>query len=139
MGQGSIKNMNFSFLGQVFQYWLLGFKACQLRFASYSNIVCWVSMRVYWGSHHEVLLWVFLQIWQNLYEEIVSKLCRKQIIERGWKRKRRAYTDRRKKGFFFGKEIELAKFITTNESKTLCLSLPLLVALNNNVRIFYIY
>ena len=29
----SIKNLNFSFLGQVFQYCLLGFKVCRLRFA----------------------------------------------------------------------------------------------------------
>ena len=57
------KNLNFSFLGQVFQYWLLGFKACQLRFASYSNIVCWVSMRVYWGSH------------QNLSKNQMKKFC----------------------------------------------------------------
>ena len=28
-----IKNLNFSFLGQVFQYCLLGFKVCRLRFA----------------------------------------------------------------------------------------------------------
>ena len=33
---------------------LLGLKACQLRFASYSNIICWVSKRVYWGLHHLV-------------------------------------------------------------------------------------
>ena len=31
----SIKNMSFSFLGQIFQYYLLGLKACQLRFASF--------------------------------------------------------------------------------------------------------
>ena len=30
----SIKNLNFSFLRQVFQYCLLGLKACRLRFAS---------------------------------------------------------------------------------------------------------
>ena len=29
-----IKNLNFSFLGQVFQYCLLGLKGCRLRFAS---------------------------------------------------------------------------------------------------------
>ena len=34
-GQGSIKNLYFSFLGQLFQYCLLGLKACQLRFASF--------------------------------------------------------------------------------------------------------
>ena len=39
MGQGSIKNLYFSFLGQLFQYCLLGLKSCQLRFASlnYTN------------------------------------------------------------------------------------------------------
>ena len=31
----SIKNLNFSFLGQVFQYCLLGLNACRLRFASF--------------------------------------------------------------------------------------------------------
>ena len=31
----STKNMNFSFLGQLFQYYLLGLKACRLRFASF--------------------------------------------------------------------------------------------------------
>ena len=30
----STKNLNFSFLGQLFQYCLLGLKACRLRFAS---------------------------------------------------------------------------------------------------------
>jgi len=35
VGSGfSIKNLNFSFLRQVFQYCLLGLKECQLRFAS---------------------------------------------------------------------------------------------------------
>ena len=40
MGQGSIKNLNFSFLGQVFQYF------------------CWVSKRVNWGLHHIPILFV---------------------------------------------------------------------------------
>ena len=31
----SIKNLNFSFFGQVFQYYLLGLKTCRLRFASF--------------------------------------------------------------------------------------------------------
>ena len=31
----SIKNLNFRFLGQVFQYCLLGLKVCRLRFASF--------------------------------------------------------------------------------------------------------
>ena len=31
----SIKNLNFSFLGQLFQYCLLGLKTCRLRFASF--------------------------------------------------------------------------------------------------------
>ena len=31
----SIKNLNFRFLGQVFQYCLLGIKVCRLRFASF--------------------------------------------------------------------------------------------------------
>ena len=35
MGQGSIKNLYFSFLGQLFQYCLLGLKACRLRLASH--------------------------------------------------------------------------------------------------------
>ena len=36
VGSGfSIKNMNFSFLGQVFQYCLFGLKACQLVVASF--------------------------------------------------------------------------------------------------------
>ena len=35
LGQGSIKNLYFSFLGQLFQYCLLGLKSCQLRFASF--------------------------------------------------------------------------------------------------------
>ena len=34
LGQGSIKNLNFSFLGQIFQY------------------ICWVSKHVDWGSQH---------------------------------------------------------------------------------------
>ena len=34
MGQGFYQNLSFSFLGQIFQYYLLGLKACQLRFAS---------------------------------------------------------------------------------------------------------
>ena len=47
----SIKNLNFSFLGQLFQYCLLGLKACRLRFASY--LVPLAS----WGMHgfHEAL------------------------------------------------------------------------------------
>ena len=32
----SIKNLNFSFFGQLFQYHLLGLKMCRLRFASFS-------------------------------------------------------------------------------------------------------
>ena len=32
--EGCYQNLNFSFLGQVFQYYLLGLKACQLKFAS---------------------------------------------------------------------------------------------------------
>ena len=35
LGQSLYQNLNFSFLGQVFQYYLLGLKACQLRFASF--------------------------------------------------------------------------------------------------------
>ena len=35
MGRGYYQNLNFSFLGQVFQYYLLDFKACWLRFASF--------------------------------------------------------------------------------------------------------
>ena len=35
----SIKNLNFSFLGQVFQYYLLGLKARWLRFASLGQLV----------------------------------------------------------------------------------------------------
>ena len=31
----SIKNLNFSFFGQLFQYYLLGLKMCRLRFASF--------------------------------------------------------------------------------------------------------
>ena len=31
----SIKNLNFSFFGQIFQYHLLGLKTCRLRFASF--------------------------------------------------------------------------------------------------------
>ena len=34
LGRGFYQNLNFSFLRQVFQYYLLGFKACWLRFAS---------------------------------------------------------------------------------------------------------
>ena len=34
MGQGFYQNLSFSFLGQIFQYYLLGLKAYQLRFAS---------------------------------------------------------------------------------------------------------
>ena len=30
-----IKNLNFSFFGQLFQYYLLGLKMCRLRFASF--------------------------------------------------------------------------------------------------------
>ena len=33
----SIKNLNFSFLGQLFQYCLLGLKMCRLRFTSISH------------------------------------------------------------------------------------------------------
>jgi len=33
----SIKNLNFSFFGQIFQYCLLGLKACRLRFTSPST------------------------------------------------------------------------------------------------------
>jgi len=40
----SIKNLNFSFLGQIFQYCLLGLKACRLRFASlYQVYYHWVQ------------------------------------------------------------------------------------------------
>ena len=35
LGRGYYQNLNFSFLGQVFQYYLLDFKACWLRFASF--------------------------------------------------------------------------------------------------------
>ena len=35
MGWGFYQNLNFSFLGQIFQYYLLGFKVCRLRFASF--------------------------------------------------------------------------------------------------------
>ena len=34
-GRVSVKNLNFSFLGQLFQYYLLGLKACRLRFTSF--------------------------------------------------------------------------------------------------------
>ena len=43
MGQGSIKNLNFSFLRQVFQYCLLGLNACRLRFASHIFLYLVVS------------------------------------------------------------------------------------------------
>ena len=32
MGQGFYQNLSFSFLGQIFQYYLLGLKTCRLRF-----------------------------------------------------------------------------------------------------------
>ena len=35
MGQGFYQNLSFSFLGKIFQYYLLGLKACWLRFASF--------------------------------------------------------------------------------------------------------
>ena len=35
VGLGFYQNLNFSFLGQLFQYCLLGLKACWLRFASF--------------------------------------------------------------------------------------------------------
>ena len=35
LGRGFFQNLNFSFLGQVFQYYLLGLKVCRLRFASF--------------------------------------------------------------------------------------------------------
>ena len=34
----STKNLNFSFLGQLFQYYLLGLKACRLRFPSHAFV-----------------------------------------------------------------------------------------------------
>ena len=40
LGQGFIKNLNFSFLGQVFQYF------------------CWVSKRVYWGLHQKSIRFI---------------------------------------------------------------------------------
>ena len=35
VGSGFYQNLNFSFLGKIFQYYLLGLKACRLRFASF--------------------------------------------------------------------------------------------------------
>ena len=66
VGSGfSMKNLNFSFLRQVFQYCLLGLKACQLRFASgfqlkmfhihflqeecFSRVHLWFSRVHLWG------------------------------------------------------------------------------------------
>ena len=37
VGSGFYQNLNFSFLGQLFQYYLLGLNACRLRFASMGN------------------------------------------------------------------------------------------------------
>ena len=34
MAQCFYQNLSFSFIGQIFQYYLLGLKACRLRFAS---------------------------------------------------------------------------------------------------------
>ena len=36
------QNLNFSFLGQIFQYYLLGLKACQLRFTSATRELCFI-------------------------------------------------------------------------------------------------
>ena len=46
LGQGSIKNLNFSFLRQVFQYCLLGLNACRLRFAS--HIFLYLVVILFW-------------------------------------------------------------------------------------------
>ena len=49
------QNLNFSFLGQLFQYYLLGLNACQLGFASYNKV--WNDVRVcvrVWVSFNKV-------------------------------------------------------------------------------------
>ena len=81
MGQGSIKNLNFSFLGQVFQYCLLSLKACRLRFATYSNIFVGsqsvsIEVRIIWyQSTGSKISFLSLLSFVSCYHPILFLLC----------------------------------------------------------------
>ena len=64
VGSRFYQNLNFSFLGQVFQYCLLGLKACRLRFASF-------------GIRAQVLKISFLSLlsFVSCYHPILFLLC----------------------------------------------------------------
>ena len=51
------QNLNFNLLGQIFQYYLLGLKACQLRFTLLSEFFCFflgnALARVGWKRYPE--------------------------------------------------------------------------------------
>ena len=58
LGQGFYQNLSFSFLGKIFQYYLLGLKACRLKFTLF-------------GIRAQVLKSGLL----SLYHPILFRLC----------------------------------------------------------------
>ena len=73
LGQSSIKIWNFSFHGQIFQYYLLGLKACQLRFTSASLAISFMlkvkTTSLYWS------LFLFSISWHLQNRRITNSLA----------------------------------------------------------------
>ena len=55
LGRGSIKNWNFSFLGK-YPNIFIGSQSVSIEVCNIFQYFCWVSKRVYWGSHQALSL-----------------------------------------------------------------------------------
>ena len=101
MSQSFYQNLNFSFLGQIFQYYLLGLKVWQLRFASFSiraQVLKSVLLSLYLLFPVIILSCSFCVLYcLFLFCDVHQVKIMLQVPKKNWKKKKRRQKREEKK------------------------------------------